>query len=182
MQGSSIKRIWTQKSQVSDHTDVLDIWDSGSHRYERWPDGNEIYWRVISRDQTDQGFVEILQKMAPWQMPAQVIHQEQIPLLLLSSREFQAGGWRIEQEPYDIGNPLEEKTIRNRSQPCQQRQRQQQGGPSSQHQQQHRQQHSQGPHQHSQRPHQPQRPSQKPYRVQRIASSYQARRDQEPGS
>jgi len=178
MQGSSIKRVWTQQSQVSDHTDVLDIWDSGSHRYERWPGDNEMYWKIISRDQTDQGFVEVLQKMAPWQMPAQVIHQEQIPLLLLSSREFQAGGWRIEQEPYDIGNPLEEKTIRNRSPPYQQQRQQPQGGPSSQG----RQQHSQGSHQHSQRPHQPQRPSQKPYRVQRIASSYQARRDQEPGS
>ena len=115
---NSIKRTWS-KSQVSEYNDVLDIWDSGSHRYERWPDGTEVYWKVISRDQLDQGFVEVLQKMSPWRMPAQVIHQEQMPLQIQSSLGlqgqqrlptlFQVGGWRIEQEPYYTDNSLEER-------------------------------------------------------------------------
>ena len=170
MQAANIvKRTWS-KSQVSEYTDVLDIWDSGSHRYERWPDGTEVYWKVISRVLLDQGFVEVLQKMPAWRMPAQVIHQEQMPLQIHSSQElqgqqrlprlFQVGGWRIEQEPYYTDNSLQERgtqrvktqqvdnsySQRNQgqkqrtSQPRQQRQ----GGPS-----------------------QPQRKPQLPYRVQR---------------
>jgi hypothetical protein len=30
---------------------AIDIWDSGSHIYERWPDG-DVCWKVISREIT----------------------------------------------------------------------------------------------------------------------------------
>ena len=178
---NSIKRTWS-KSQVSEYTDVLDIWDSGSHRYERWPDGTEVYWKVISRDLLDQGFVEVLQKMPPWKMPGQVIHQEQMPLQIHSSQRlqgqqhlptlFQVGGWRIEQEPYYTDNSLEERgnqrvktqqvgtsySPRNQGQKQRTFQpRQQQRGGSSQPQQQPRGGSSQ-----------PQKKLQLPYRVQRI--------------
>lgn len=178
MQATNIvKRTWS-KSQVSEYTDVLDIWDSGSHRYERWPDGTEVYWKVISRDQVDQGFVEILQKMSAWKMPGQVIHQEQIPLRIHSSQGlqmqeqqvkpqvkhlsavFQLGEWRIEQEPWYTDNSLEEKgtqIVKNR----------QVDTSYSQRNQGQRQKTSQPRQQQQGAPSQPQRKPQLPYRVQR---------------
>jgi len=165
-----VKRMWS-KSQVSEYTDVLDIWDSGSHRYERWPDGTEVYWKLISRDQVGQGFVEVLQKMPPWKMPGQVIHQEQLPLQIHSSPKlqgqqhlpavFQVGGWRIEQEACYTDNSLEE--IGN------QRVKTQQVDTSySQRNQGQKQRTSQPQQQPRGGPSQPQRKQHLPYRVQRI--------------
>ena len=95
-----IKRSWSKKSQISEHTDVLDIWDSGSHIFERWPDGREYYWKVISRKLTDNGFTETLRQMPQWQMPGQILRREQIPLLQVSPSQFQMGTWNVEQEVY----------------------------------------------------------------------------------
>ena len=97
-QGQIVKRSWSKKSQISEHTDILDIWDTGSHIYERWPNGNECYWKVISRDLSDTGFTERLEKMPQWKMPGQVIRREQIPLLQVSDSHFELGGWSVEQE------------------------------------------------------------------------------------
>lgn len=97
VRGEIVKRSWSKKSQISEHTDILDIWDTGSHIFERWPNGDEIYWKLISREEFDTGFIEILEKMPIWQVPAEVLHREQIPMLQLSASHFQVGSWSVEQ-------------------------------------------------------------------------------------
>jgi hypothetical protein len=98
VQGDIVKRSWSKNSQISEHNDILDIWDTGSHIYERWPNGDEFYWKIISRDLSDNGFTEILEQQALWQTPGQVLRREQIPLLRQSASQFQLGGWIVEQE------------------------------------------------------------------------------------
>ena len=93
-----VKRIWSKKSQISEHNELLDIWDTGSHVFERWPNGDEYYWRIVSREECTSGFIEILEKQPPWQVPSQVLRREQIPLLQMSASHFQLGGWSVEQE------------------------------------------------------------------------------------
>lgn len=97
VQGDIVKRIWSKKSQISEHNDILDIWDTGSHIFERWPNGDELYWKVISREECDNGFTEILEQEAVWKTPGHVIRKEQIPLVRHSASEFQLGSWKIEQ-------------------------------------------------------------------------------------
>ena len=91
-----VKRVWSKKSQVSKFTSSLDVWDSGSHIYERWPNGNDVYWRVISREESENGFTETLEKMPSWQTPGPVLRREQIPLQQLSPSKFQLGSWSVE--------------------------------------------------------------------------------------
>ena len=97
VQGDIVKRIWSKNSQISEHNDILDIWDTGSNIYERWPNGDEFYWRVVSREETQTGFIEILEQEPMWKTPAQVLRREQIPLLKQSTSEFQLGAWSVEQ-------------------------------------------------------------------------------------
>ena len=97
-QNYKVKRTWSKQSQISEHNNILNIWDTGSHIYERWPNGNEIYWKIISREETKSGFLEILEQMPQWQMPGQIVRQEQIPLLEVSPSEFHLGSWAIQQE------------------------------------------------------------------------------------
>ena len=97
VQGDIVKRTWSKNSQISEHNDILDIWDTGSHIFERWPNGDEYYWRVISREEFNDGFIEILEKQPPWQVPSQVLRREQIPLLQMSVSQFQLGAWSVEQ-------------------------------------------------------------------------------------
>lgn len=92
-----VKRIWSKKSQMSEHTDMLDIWDSGSHIFERWPNGTEIYWKVISREMNELGFIEHLEQLPNWQTPGQVMRREQIPLQQSSPSQFTLGVWSVEQ-------------------------------------------------------------------------------------
>ena len=110
--GQIIKRTWSKKSQISEHNELLDIWDTGSHIYERWPNGDEIYWKIISREESENGFTEMLEKMPMWQMPSQVLRREQIPLLQLSASHFQMGGWSVEQEVEKPSNMKEEHIAR----------------------------------------------------------------------
>jgi hypothetical protein len=100
MVDSIIKRTWVRQSQISEYTDILDIWDSGSHLYERWPDGTENYYKIISREinESTEGFVEVLQKMPEWMMPAQVLHQERRPFVQISPLELEIQGWSVQQE------------------------------------------------------------------------------------
>ena len=97
VQGDIVKRIWSKNSQISEHNDILDIWDTGSHIYERWPNGDEFYWRVVSREETQTGFVEILEEEPMWKTPAQVLRREQMSLLKMSASQFQLGAWSVEQ-------------------------------------------------------------------------------------
>jgi hypothetical protein len=110
--GQIIKRIWSKKSQISEHNELLDIWDTGSHIFERWPNGNENYWKIILREETESGFIEMLEKMPMWQMPSQVLRREQVPLLQLSASHFQMGGWSVEQEVEKPSNIKEEHIAR----------------------------------------------------------------------
>ena len=102
--GEIIKRSWSKNSQIFEHTDILDIWDSGSHIYERWPNGDEIYWKVISRELTDTGFTEFLEKMPQWKMPGEVLRRERVPLLEVSPSQYLFGSWSVEQsfKPLDV--------------------------------------------------------------------------------
>jgi hypothetical protein len=112
VQGDIVKRSWSKNSQISEHTDILDIWDTGSHIYERWPNGDEFYWKIISRDLSDNGFTEILEQQALWQTPGKVLRREQIPLLRQSASKFQMGGWSVEQEVEKPSNTKEEHIAR----------------------------------------------------------------------
>jgi len=116
-----IKRSWSKKSQISEHTDVLDIWDSGSHIFERWPDGREYYWKVISRNLTENGFTETLRQMPGWQMPGQILRREQIPLLQVSPSQFQLGAWNVEQVTFDRLETSEDKPQQMNNRPSSQR-------------------------------------------------------------
>lgn len=116
-----IKRSWSKKSQISEHTDVLDIWDSGSHIFERWPDGREYYWKVISRNLTENGFTETLRQMPQWQMPGQILRREQIPLLQVSPSQFQLGAWNVEQVTFDRLETSEDKPQQMNNRPSSQR-------------------------------------------------------------
>jgi hypothetical protein len=91
-----IQRTWS-KSLISNHNEVLDIWDTGSHIFERWPDGTEAYWKVLSREETKSGFREVLEKMPPWQMPGQIQRREQLPLQQVSPYQYVLGSWNVEQ-------------------------------------------------------------------------------------
>ncbi len=92
-----VKRIWSKKSQISEHNELLDIWDTGSHIFERWPNGDEIYWKIISREENEDGFIEILEQEPMWKTPAQVLRREQMPLIKHSASQFQLGAWSVEQ-------------------------------------------------------------------------------------
>jgi hypothetical protein len=92
----TIKRTWLKQSQVSDYNDTIDIWDSGSHIYERWSDGTEYYWKVIYRKEIDGGIEEKLQKMPEWETPGQVLHIESIPIFKqVLPGEFLTEGWLV---------------------------------------------------------------------------------------
>ena len=79
------------------HTGIIDTWDCGSHRYERWPDGTEYFWKILSRDLIPEGFSETLEKMPQWIMPGRALHQEALPLYLSSNEEFHLGEWSVRQ-------------------------------------------------------------------------------------
>jgi hypothetical protein len=97
VRGEIVKRSWSKKSQISEHTELLDIWDTGSHIFERWPNGDEVYWKVISREEFNTGIIEILEKMPIWQVPGEVLYRQQIPLLRQTDSHFQLGAWNVEQ-------------------------------------------------------------------------------------
>jgi hypothetical protein len=104
---SVIKRTWVRRSQISEYTDFLDIWDSGSHIYERYPDGKEYpggkeyFWKVISRESTDSGgFIEVLKMMPEWMMPGQVLYQESRPFRQISPVELEVEGWNLKLEEF----------------------------------------------------------------------------------
>jgi hypothetical protein len=104
-----VKRTWSKKSQISEHTELLDIWDTGSHIYERWPNGDEYYWRIISREETKSGFHELLEKQPLWQTPGRVLRRERIPLQHQSDSEFQLGEWSVEQVVENVSSMKEER-------------------------------------------------------------------------
>jgi hypothetical protein len=97
----TIKRTWLKQSQISDYNDTIDIWDSGSHIYERWSDGTEYYWKIIYRKEINGGIEEKLQKMPEWETPGQVLHVESNSIFKKTQAkgvlpgEFLTGGWLV---------------------------------------------------------------------------------------
>jgi hypothetical protein len=91
-----IKRTWTRGISIESEI-AIDIWDSGSHKYERWPDG-DVCWKVVSRELTSTGFSEVLEKMPEWFSPGQVLHWARVPLLLQGPSQYQLGQWSVAVE------------------------------------------------------------------------------------
>ncbi len=77
----------------------VDIWDGGLYRYERWPDNTEQCWEVISRELSEDGFTEVLRKLPLWKTPGQVLHREQLPVMVHEQKDrFEVPGWEVLQE------------------------------------------------------------------------------------
>jgi len=101
-----IKRIWTKG--ISVESDIsIDIWDSGSHIYERWPDG-DVCWKVISRELVESGYSEVLQKMPEWFSPGQVLHRKQLALI---REPLQRGQWKLKVSE-QVLEPVESPTLK----------------------------------------------------------------------
>ena len=90
-----IQRIWTAstKALVSKTID-LQIWDSGDIRFERWPDGSETSWKVISRKKTADGFIETLEAMDLWVVPVKPVWKESLPVNVYRAG-FSIPGWDV---------------------------------------------------------------------------------------
>ena len=103
---NTIKRIWTKG--ISVESDIsIDIWDSGSHIYERWPDG-DVCWKVISRELVESGYSEVLQKMPEWFSPGQVLHRKHLPLIL---EPLQLGQWKLKVSEQVLEPVVAQKSI-----------------------------------------------------------------------
>lgn len=112
-----IQRCWVPNNVIFDTNDFLEVWDGGSKRYERWPDGTECCWEVIKvradTAHTDMSFTEILRELPSWDTPAKSMWTERIPVLSSEGR-YQIPGWSItysivpdaSQAPVSQGPPL----------------------------------------------------------------------------
>ena len=103
-----VKRIWEKDINIkplSNH--ILHVWDGGSRKFERWPNGVEHSWEVESRELTETGFIETLRELSLWETPTHVKTQEQ--LQLLGPTQYSQGlgellpvyylpGWSVRQE------------------------------------------------------------------------------------
>lgn len=92
-----LERKWTQTTDELQTTNgVLEIWDGGSRRYERWPDGTEYCWEVIGRDNLANGLIETLKELPSWDTPAVTMWHETIPVYIPEgNNEFQIPGWSV---------------------------------------------------------------------------------------
>ena len=70
-----VKRCWTYTKNAG----ILEVWDGGSKRYERWSDGTEHCWEVLERTfLSDTSYTEILRELPSWNTPATVMWTEQV--------------------------------------------------------------------------------------------------------
>jgi hypothetical protein len=103
-----VQRIWLgvelKESQISTYTDVLDIWDSGSLRYERLSNGEEHAWEIIKREHSNNGFTETLKEIPLYKCPFNIAWQETYPLII-NSKGFQIPGWSVTQKIMAESNP-----------------------------------------------------------------------------
>jgi hypothetical protein len=83
-------------SQIATYTDVIDVWDSGNIRYERFSNGDDYSWEVIKRELNDDGFTEILKEAPLYKCPFNIVWQESYPALL-NSQGFKIPGWSVVQ-------------------------------------------------------------------------------------
>ena len=95
-----IQRCWSKTEVPIESTEFLEIWDGGSKRYERWPDGTECCWEVIDRvidasDVSSQSFTEVLKELPSWNTPAAMLWTERVPFCKAGENTFQIPGWSI---------------------------------------------------------------------------------------
>lgn len=90
-----VERTYTQTTETFDTTDTfLEVWDGGSRRYERWPDGTEYCWEVVSNG-LETGMKQVLRELPLWDTPAAVMWYEKIPVLIKETGKFQIPGWSV---------------------------------------------------------------------------------------
>jgi len=97
-----VQRIWTrsEKKLQDDTSKILQIWDSGSTRYERIPrceqtSDTEIHWKVIERTLTNLGFTETLLELPGHLSPTEFTWKEESPVRILKNG-FEIPGWKVE--------------------------------------------------------------------------------------
>lgn len=113
-----VQRIWTRSdNKLQAGADKIQVWDSGSTRYERitlyehitggdhitryeQSSDTETHWKVIERVQTDSGFTETLQELPAHLTPTDFTWKEESPVRILNQRgAFQIPGWKVETKP-----------------------------------------------------------------------------------
>ena len=113
-QSLKFSRMLVQRQWKHDHSDLhdtdtfLEIWDGGSRRYERWPDGKECCWEVVSVgslvdplvgslvDPLVGSLVEVLRELPSWNTPADIMWYEKVPVHSLENG-FKIPGWSVTQ-------------------------------------------------------------------------------------
>ena len=94
-----VQRIWTRsenKLQGVTNT-ILQVWDSGSTRYERISD-TDMFWKVIERSLTDSGFTETLSELPAHLTPTDFTWKEESPVRIFKNG-FEIPGWKVETKP-----------------------------------------------------------------------------------
>lgn len=98
-----VQRQWKHDNSELHNTDTfLEIWDGGSRRYERWPDGKECCWEVVSVDSPVSpvspvySLVEVLRELPSWNTPADIMWYEKVAVHSLENG-FQIPGWSVTQ-------------------------------------------------------------------------------------
>ena len=91
-----VQRIWTRSENKIKKSEksILQVWDSGSSRYERIAD-TEVYWKVIERQLTDSGFTEILSELPNHLSPTDFTWKEESPVRIFKNG-FEIPGWKVE--------------------------------------------------------------------------------------
>ena len=97
-----VQRIWTRSdSNINiNNTDKIQVWDSGSTRYERitqyeQTSVSEVYWKVIERTLTESGFTETLLELPPHLTPTDFTWKEESPVRIFKNG-FEIPGWKVE--------------------------------------------------------------------------------------
>ena len=91
-----VQRIWTRLENKINKSEksILQVWDSGSTRYERIED-TEVHWKVIERQHTDSGFTEILSELPNHLSPTDFTWKEESPVRIFKNG-FEIPGWKVE--------------------------------------------------------------------------------------
>ena len=91
-----VQRIWTRSDSKVNINDTyqIQVWDSGSTRYERISD-TETHWKIIERTLTDSGFTEILLELPDLTSPTEFTWKEESPVRIFKNG-FEIPGWKIE--------------------------------------------------------------------------------------
>lgn len=89
------KRIWIKNNTAMKlANDTLTVWDSGDMRYERLSNGQEHSWKLIDRQMTDTGFIEILEERPLHDTPSKIVWKDTMPVIL-ERGGFQIPGWVV---------------------------------------------------------------------------------------